>query len=138
MARIKGTNLSHVRDFVVKELGEAALARLSAALPSDSREAFASFAATGWYPPSVYVDVIRGLERSSGSGDGAMLRKGGAYAAEYDISRIHRLFFRMANPAFVLEKSTDIWGRFFDTGDWTIRRQTPTSAEGILSLEHRR
>jgi hypothetical protein len=132
MARIKGTNLSHVRDFVAKELGEDALARLSAALPPESRSAFESFALTGWYPAQVYVDVLHTLDRALGKGDGDLLRRGGAYAAEYDITRIHRVLFRLANPAFVLEKSMDIWSRFFDTGEWKIRRPTPTSADGVL------
>jgi hypothetical protein len=132
MARIKGTNLSHLRDFVAKELGNEALARLTASLPSASRDAFASFAATGWYPAQVFVDVLCAIDRTLGKGDGALLRTSGAHAAEYDITRIHRLLFRFANPGFVLEKSTDIWGRFFDSGVWTIRRPTPTSADAVL------
>ena len=77
--------------------------------------------------------MVRALDDAVGAGNGDMLRRGGAYAAEYDISRIHRLFFRIANPAFVLEKSTEIWARFFDTGEWTIKRQKATSAEGVLT-----
>ncbi len=132
MARIKGTNLSHVRDFVVKELGEDALARMSASLPTESRAAFESFALTGWYPDQVYLDAVHAMDRVLGKGDGDLLRRGAAFAADYDITRIHRVLFRLANPAFVLEKSMDIWHRFFDSGEWKIKRPTSTSADGVL------
>jgi hypothetical protein len=55
----------------------------------------------------------------------------GRYAAEADLTRIHRVFLRMANPAFVLEKAAELWGRFFDSGRWEIAR-VPRGADASL------
>jgi hypothetical protein len=132
MAQIKGTNLAHTRAFIVKAFGEQGLAKLRESLGPETQAAFDSFVATNWYPASVFVELVNAIDPALGSGDGAVLDRAGAYGAEYDLTRIHRLLFRFANPGFVLEKSMDIWDRFFDTGEWKISRATPTSAEGEL------
>jgi uncharacterized protein (TIGR02265 family) len=132
MAQIKGTNLAHVHAFVLKELGEPGLVSLRAALKPETQTALDSYIAASWYPANVYVELLQALDVTLGKGDGELLKRAGAYAAEYDLTRIHRVFFRLANPAFVLEKSMEIWSRFFDTGQWKVTRPTPTSADGQL------
>ena len=132
MAQIKGTNLAHTRAFVMKEFGELGLAKVREGLGRETQSAFDSFVATNWYPASIFVELVHALDRTLGNGDGKILERAGAYGAEYDLTRIHRLLFRFANPGFVLEKSTEIWSRFFDTGEWQISRPSPTSAEGVL------
>jgi hypothetical protein len=132
MARIKGTNLAHIRDYVASQLGAGAIDRMRAVLGPETRQAFDSFIASAWYPDQAYVDLVHALRAAFGADHPEVLQKAGAYAAEFDITRIHRVLFRFANPAFVLEKSTEIWSRFFDSGAWTITRSTETSADGFL------
>jgi hypothetical protein len=132
MSQIKGTNLAHVHAFVLKELGEPGLASLRTALKPETQAALDSYIAAAWYPGNVYVELLHALDTTLGKGDGEILERAGAYAAEYDLTRIHRVLFRFANPAFVLEKSMEIWSRFFDTGKWKITRPSPTSALGDL------
>jgi hypothetical protein len=131
MARIKGTNLSHVRDFVERELGTEAVERMRLALAPEDRKAYDAFVAVAWYPERLYVQLLRAL-KDVGAGDDKILARAGGYAAEYDLTKIHRVLFRFANPAFVLEKSMDIWDRFFDSGTWKITRHGDKSADGLL------
>jgi hypothetical protein len=86
-----------------------------------------------WYPDDLYGELLHALESTVGKGDATLLDRAGAYAAEYDLTRIHRVLFRLANPAYVLEKSMEIWGRFFDTGHWRVTRPSATSADGTLN-----
>ena len=50
MAQIKGTNLAHIHAFVLKELGEAGLVSLRAALKPETQTALDSYIAASWYP----------------------------------------------------------------------------------------
>jgi hypothetical protein len=133
MARIKGTNLAHVRDFVERELGAEAAERMRRSLGPETGQAYDSFIASSWYPEQVFVDLLHALDGTLGQGDGgALLQRAGAYGAEFDVTKIHRVLFRLANPGFVLEKSMNIWHRFYDSGVWRITRPSDTSADGLL------
>ena len=48
------------------------------------------------------------------------------------MTTIHRLFFRLANPAYAIEKTTEYWRRFHDTGSWSIERRAETAVSGTL------
>jgi hypothetical protein len=133
MARLKGTNVSNTRAFIEKTFGAKGAAAVSAAMPKEMRDALESVVAVGWYPVEVHVALLRAIEQTLGTGDGAMLRRVGAQDAEYNITRIYRMLFRLANPGYVLEKSADLWARFFDTGRWVIERPTPSSAIATLT-----
>ena len=67
-----------------------------------------------------------------GEGDGHLVDVIGAYEAEQDLTVIHRIFLRMANPSFVLEKASDYWRRFYDVGTWRVTRRGKAGAIGIL------
>jgi V4R domain len=136
MAQIKGTNLAHIHAFVKTAFGEDGLQVVRRALAPETQAAFDSFVAVSWYPASTYVEMLHAVDATlgeNGAREKEILRRAGAYAAEYDLTRIHRVLFRFANPGFVLERSTEIWGRFFDTGHWKIVRPTSTSVDALLT-----
>jgi hypothetical protein len=135
MPSIKGTNLAHTRAFIVKRSGPDGLARVMALLPREGAEAIDSVVAVGWYPTHLHVELLRAMQEAleAPGAAGEIVQLAAAHDAEYDITRIHRVLFRLANPGFVLEKAMEIWGRFYDTGKWAIERPTSTSASGSLS-----
>ena len=49
-----------------------------------------------------------------------------------NLTVVHRLFLRMANPAYVLEKSTEFWSRFYDSGRWLITRRSDSQTHAEL------
>jgi len=44
------------------------------------------------------------------------------HGAEQDLTLFHRMFLRIANPAYVCEKVGDYWSRFHTHGKWQSRR----------------
>jgi V4R domain len=132
MSRIKGTNLVHTRSFVERTFGADGWRAVLAAMAAESRGPVDSILAVGWYPAHLHVEQLHAIERTFGAVDPNVLAHAGAYAAEFDVTRIHRILFRFANPGFVLEKATEIWGRFYETGHWTIERPSPTTVVATL------
>jgi hypothetical protein len=75
-----------------------------------------SIVAVGWYDDTILVETLRTVEEVLRERDPKIIETLGRFAAEQDLTRIHRVFLRMASPAFVLERATNLWRRFFDSG----------------------
>jgi hypothetical protein len=129
MSRVKGSNFASLRAFTDKR---GATERLRASLPPDALAAFDSALVIGWYPAPVFLAAIHALAPALGETTSEAMRAYGFFAAEHDLTTLHRAFFRLANPAYVLEKSTQYWSRFHDEGEWKVTRETPKSARGEL------
>jgi predicted hydrocarbon binding protein len=120
--RAKGTAFLHDEEYVRKTYGKDAWTQVLAAMPPDDVEVRSGVVAIGWYENALLNHTLVAIERVLRERDPKIIETLGRYAAENDLKRIHRVFLRMANPAFVLEKSTELWSRFFDTGRWEIKR----------------
>jgi hypothetical protein len=133
VARTKGHTFGHVQRFSKERFGERAWPDLLSELSSSDQQALAEVVAVGWYDLDLYARLIRALDNRYGRGDLALLDDLGRYEAEQDYRGIFRLFFRMASPAYMVEKTADYWRRFHDAGDWAIERRGSTAVWGALS-----
>jgi predicted hydrocarbon binding protein len=131
MGRAKGTTFIHDEEYVLNKYGPETWARVIAAMGPGDAEVRASIIAVGWYDDGLLARSLTAMEQVLGERQPTIIEDLGRYAAEQDLKRFHRVFLRMANPAFVLEKATELWGRFFDTGAWEIRR-VPRGADAKL------
>lgn len=123
MGRTKGVGLVNVRRFTVERAGEEGWSRVLAALPPHVREEVDGAVAVGWYDIASYAKLLRAVDETLGRGDRTVLRALGRYGAEHDFTTIHRVFLRVASPAYVIEKVGSVWARFYDVGRWEIVRQ---------------
>jgi hypothetical protein len=132
-AKTKGVGFVNVRAFATERFGangwEQTIERLSHA----DRDVLAAVLPVGWYPLALYARLIRALDDVHGAGDLTLVVQLGRFEAERDLTTIHRIFLRMANPAFAIEKFGDYWRRFHDSGDWKLQRIHATSLGGTLS-----
>lgn len=131
-AKTKGVGFVNVKSFTRARYGDAgwdaALERMS---PAD-REELMSIIPMGWYSLPLYARLIRVIDGLHGFGDLALVRDLGRFEAEKDLTTIHRVLLRLANPAFIVEKAGEMWRRYHDTGTWTIKRESPTRVSGTL------
>jgi predicted hydrocarbon binding protein len=132
MANVKGVMILNARDFVVARFGDEGWRRVHESFAEGDREALASMIAAGWYDIRLYDRVNRTIDRTLGAGDSALMIAIGRYSAEHDLKTIHRVFLRVANPAYVLEKAAEFWRRYQDSGTWTIVRESPKNVRGTL------
>jgi hypothetical protein len=133
MPKAKGTAIVDLRAFLERSGGSEAHARLRRALSPEDAALYDEAVAVGWYDLHAYLRMNHALGESLQRADGHGLRDYGRFAAEHDLSTIHRAFLRLANPAYVLEKAGEFWGRFFDVGTWKVTRESTTRAIGELT-----
>jgi hypothetical protein len=131
-AQTKGVNFVNARAFVDGRDGERGWTIVLDKLEDEDRRTLESVVAVGWYSLSLYARLIRTIDQMHGAGDLSLLARLGRFEAERDLTTLHRIFFRLASPAFLLEKTASYWGRFHDTGRWTIERPSSTEAVGHL------
>lgn len=127
-AKTKGVGFTNVKAFVLERFGDRAWKDLLNALPAEDRTELESIVSVGWYSLALYARLINQIEQRHGKGDFALVEQLGAFEAEHDLTTIHRVFLRMANPAFILEQMGNYWKRFHDTGEWEITRLTDKRA----------
>jgi hypothetical protein len=122
-ARTKGVGFTNVRAFTVARFGgEVAWTSVLDKLPSADREELRAVIPMGWYSLAMYARLIRALDAVHGAGDLSLVKDLGRYEAEHDLKTIHRVFLRFTNPAFIVEKTSEYWKRFHDTGTWHVER----------------
>lgn len=131
-ARTKGIAFAHTRLFVEETFGAAGWERvLGRLLPADRAEV-ESVISVGWYDLGSYARLLRAIDEAHGTGDLSLVVQNGRFQSERDLSTIQRLFFRLANPAYAVEKITDYWRRFHDTGSWEVNRVSESEVTGAL------
>jgi hypothetical protein len=132
VAQTKGISFVNVRAFVIARAGEPAWEHTLQNLSGDDRQDLATVVAVGWYDLSLYARLIRAVDSALGAGDLALLPALGRFEAERDLTTIHRLFLRMASPAWAIEKTMEYWRRFHDSGEWRVQRSGEYAVSGTL------
>ncbi len=131
-ARTKGIGFMNVRTFAEEHFGEHAWHDLVQTFPHVDRDELNAVVPVGWYSLALYARLIHTLDTQLGSGDLSVIETLGAYEAQRDLTTVHRVFLRMANPAFIVEQIAKLWMRFHDTGVWEVQRHDPHHASGRL------
>jgi hypothetical protein len=124
----KGTMILLARTFVGSLSRPGTWDDIISSIPPDEAELLGSVISIGWYPERLFLQILRALESRAPS---AVVELA-AFEAEQDLTVIHRVFLRLANPAYVLEKAGSYWARFHNTGEWHVERQSASSARGEL------
>ena len=132
-AKTKGIGFANVRAFAEERFGGAqGWGKVVAKLAEPDRRELESVVPVGWYSLAMYARLIRVVDQVHGHGDLALIHQLGRFEAERDLTTIQRLFLRMANPAYILEKTSEYWRRFHDSGTWVIERQGATRVRAFL------
>lgn len=132
MARVKGVVLLNSREFALASGGDVAWNTALERLSAEDEQALAAVIPVGWYEMGLYDRVNRAVAETLGGSAEEVMEACGRFAADRDLRTIHRLFLRLANPAYVIERSAGFWGRFQDSGTWSIEREPPNRVRATL------
>jgi hypothetical protein len=132
VTHVKGRMILNARDFILAREGIDGWRRVLAVLPTQDRDALTAMVPVGWYDMSVNDHVNRAIVEALGDGTYGLVEALGRYSAGEDLKTIHRLFLRMASPIFVLERLAEFWGRYQDSGVWTLVRPVPNRVRATL------
>jgi len=123
VGKVKGTAVAGRLGYVRARHGEAAVLRMVAAITDPAaREQLADGRAlkSQWYPFSVLVDISVALDREFGRGDLSLLEEVGGDVAEADLSGVYKIFFRVANPHFIVDRAASVWRNYYSSGDCVV------------------
>lgn len=132
MTEARGSNLHHMRSYVQSQYDGSAWRQVLQSMRTDDASVLRGLLPVGWYPLELQYRLVQAIDDTLGRGDGAEVRKIGRYEAQQDLTVVHRLFLRMANPGFVLEQSGRYWNRFYKSGRWEVARDSSNSASARL------
>lgn len=129
----KGTVIAAIRAYAQQRFAGDGWTRVLASLTPEEAEVARAAVPIGWYSTALTMRVLEGLRASFETEAPDLLPGYGRFAAESDLTVFHRLFLRMANPAFVIEKVSDYWRRFHTHGRWSVERLGPN---GMVAKLH--
>jgi predicted hydrocarbon binding protein len=131
-ANTKGIGFANVRAFVEERYGSGSWNKVLGELVAADRRELEGIVPVGWYSLALYARLIRAVDQVFGYGDLSLVVQIGRFEAERDLTTIHRIFLRLASPAFMLEKQADYWRRFHDTGQWVVQRDAERRVTAYL------
>ena len=124
--------MHHMRTFVRRSFGDAAWRSVLSSMSAEDAADLGGLVPVGWYPLALQHRLLKAIDAELGDGGGELIKRIGCYEAQQDLTVVHRLFLKMANPGFVLQQAGRYWGRFYDSGEWEVDRVSSTEAKGVL------
>jgi hypothetical protein len=119
----KGVSFYNAIQFAQERFGEAGWQTVLSTLTIEEQRTIAAMIPMGWYDLDLYARVLKHIVRLSGAKDSELLISYGHFAAEQDLSKLHKIFMRVLNPGQIFDQAMKVWTRFQDTGSWVIERK---------------
>jgi hypothetical protein len=129
MAQVKGTAVIASLRFVREQFGEEGLERVLAALPDEDRSAFdANLLASSWYPMPALLHFMEETQKQFEAQEPEVLRKMGRRSADYGLTTVYKIFFKVGSPEFIVRKASRVFGSYYDTGEMVQVENAPGRA----------
>jgi len=132
MARTKGSAFVALKSFVTRRFGYEGWKRYLSRIEPGERKEIEMPSAKEWYDLDVWIRSLHVLKDVFGEEVPEVVFAFGRHEAKSDINFGQRLFLRLANPAFVIEKAGEYWRKFCDFGRWEVERKGDKAAMASL------
>lgn len=113
----RGVNFVLAREYVLHAHGDAVWQRVLAGLNGDDRRVWTSALTVGTYDFAAFKAVLAVYADVTHVRDESALAAMYAFIAEKSLNTLYKVFFRLANPAFVIGNFPKLWSRFFTAGE---------------------
>lgn len=124
MAQFKGTVFESTRMFCEKQLGEGSVALILKELPEHQAAQLREVGVMEWCPVEPVLAFLHAMDRIYGSGDLSVCTRAGHFSAGWALNTVLKIFLRFRSPQWLVEKSTNVWGRYHDSGEWEFEPLT--------------
>lgn len=71
---------------------------------------------SSWVPFDAFVALCQAIDRAYGSGDLALCRTLGRYAAEVNLPTLYRIFYKIGSFRYIISKASAVWSTHYDSG----------------------
>lgn len=128
----KGVNFLYAKRFIEEKHGIATWERVWSGLPEDVREVWSKgILLHKQYPFIAFKATMSSAASVLGEVRDNELARIYEYIADQTLNKVYRIFFSLANPAFVIRNYPKLWDMFFNTG----KVQVPVVEKGHAVLK---
>lgn len=122
MAKVKGSVVHSNVAFFQEKLGKETYAKILAKLGPADREAIETVVLqSAWYEYSLVLRIMEAAEEFyKGTGPKSMAWEMGRFSAEYGLKTVYKIFFKVADPHFIISRASKIFGNYFDAGSMEV------------------
>ena len=130
--QIKGTALGSVQRYVHEHFGEDEWRAMVAALaPAERQPIEHGILVSAWYPFGLFIAIVRAAEAQLGTRVPRLHREMGRAAADYGLTTLYKIFFKVGSPQFIITRSAKVWRTYYTSGDMTV----PVCEDGHAVVE---
>jgi hypothetical protein len=116
---IRGVAVLSFRAYLQSRFGPNAFARTVSTLPAEHfREFASSLEPASWYSTAAFVASIAAARDHFRAPQ--LPESYGTAAAAYELTLIHRFILRFTSPLWLLQRGSQVWRSYHNTGRWTI------------------
>ncbi|MBZ0117744.1 MAG: hypothetical protein K8H88_12150 [Sandaracinaceae bacterium] len=117
MGEVKGSAITARIRFIRERSSEDTLRSIRAQLAPEHQALLAKGVQPHeWVPFELFVALSVEIDRVLGTGDLALCRELGAYAARVNLPTLYRIFYRIGSLSFILEKAARLWSVHYGSG----------------------
>lgn len=130
MAKIKGTALKPTVAYVKERLGERGFEEILSTFPPEEaailhRPILPSF----WYELSLVIRLMKSAQQRLPAAPGrSFANEMGRHSEESGFYGIHKLFFKAANPGYIVKMATKVFPTYYDCGEMRLLVSEPKRA----------
>lgn len=129
MAKTKGLSFNYAIEFVRENYGEEGFKRVLDALSDGDRMVLSEkILHVSWRPTKTFSNFLSAIDKVLGKGKRDLSREAGRFVAEHSLSKFYKVIIRLASPMKVLDRASELWKDFDDTGELQIEKTGPNSA----------
>lgn len=136
MAKIKGTAFKSTVMFFKKHLGEEGYLELIKEMPPEEASILeSSILVSGWYEFSLLRKLMKKAEGKVIVPPGRTIAwELGRYSADAAVTTVYKIFFKLAEPAYIIKKSFSLFPAYYDSG--ALELVTMENRKAIMRLKN--
>jgi hypothetical protein len=117
-AEVKGTAINATVRFLTERFGPTGLKKVVEGLSPQQRAILDSgVLVSSWYPFSLVLDLTRRAQHVFGDQVPRMAREMGRSSADYALTTIYKIFFKVGSPQFIIAKASSVYKTYYSTGE---------------------
>lgn len=129
----KGVNFLFARKYIENKYSAEIWGRIMQALSNDAKTVWAGVLLAGSeYPFAAFKEMISALNKELKTAKDPEIAAIYEYIADQSLNKMYKIFFRLANPSFVIKNYPKLWNMFFNTG--TVEVQVAESGHAVLKF----
>lgn len=126
---VKGLIFKNTKTWLLKEYGNKGLNDFVKSLPVEEQLFWIGpeISPVAWWPAQMFDHVYEIVNKLWGKKDPDVFKKGAAFVAFQDLSKIMKMFMKLGSPSTIAGRFPLVWRHYFDTGMVRIINKTTNS-----------